>query len=501
VKTLEAILKGRRDLFKGLWIDGADYDWTPRPFISLSMYTAYSETLDGFNKNLMTNLRLAANFYGLELRDDEPVSAFKLLIMDIYNKFNNCSENNHQKNMVAILIDEYDAPILHDLERTEKTDAIRRTLKLFYGALKDTLDYWQFALVTGITKFTKTNIFSPFINLKDLTLRKDFAASCGFTPEEFDESFSEILDASLDEFKANGYLPSEATTVDLRERMFELYDGYSWDGQTRVLNPWSVLNCLDNASLGNFWFNSGGSPRFLVNLVERYPEKFDYLRPDTPIDPELNAIDIDVERMNPPVVMFETGYLTVRTDVKSPGRKLLLDFPNVEVRASLLPLLLSLEDPLGEPLAMLAQAKATRDAMLAKDPEKFSAAFSTFLSNIRPDPLMRYEFYYKMSLFFCLSMVGIYADQEVPSGDGVTDIVVRIQETREIYVLEFKYRKEIKKLKEAFEAARRQIEARKYAIKFQGGAWRVFKVPLAVAGHSDVMIAFEEAVDFQPEDI
>jgi hypothetical protein len=501
VSTLEAILSGQRELFKGLWIDGADYDWTPRPFISLSLYSAFGGTQESFERNMMASLRQAGQPYGIQVPDGDPVSAFRLLITDLYFKFNDASVKTYKGNKVAILIDEYDAPIFNELERPTNAEAVRRTLKAFYGVLKDTQKYWKFAFITGITKFTKTSIFSPFAIFKDLTLRNDCAAICGFTHEEFDESFSEILDASLDKFKANGFLPSEATTVDLRERMLELYDGYSWDGQTRVLNPWSVINCLDEARLGNYWFNSGGSPEFLVKLVERYPEKFAYLRPDKPIDPELNAIDIDVEKMDPPVVMFETGYLTVRTDVKSPGSKLLLDYPNLEVRASLLPLLLSLEKPLEEPFALLNQAKETWAAMLAKDPERFSAAFSAFLGNIRPDPRMRYEFYYKMSLFFCLAMVGIYADQEVPSGDGVTDIVVRIQETREIYILEFKYRKERQGLKEAFEAARRQIEARKYAIKFQGGAWRVFKVPLAVVGHSDVMIAFEEAVDFQPEEI
>jgi hypothetical protein len=249
VSTLVAILSGRRDLFKGLWIDGSDYDWTPRPIISLKLYSLHGETMDIFNKNLMTSLRLAANLHGIQAQEGDPVSAFQKLITDLYYKFNNDSINNRQDNQVAILIDDYDAAVRHERDRPEKADAIRRALKIFYGVLKDSQDYWNFAFFSGISDISNTSVFSSFANLMDLTQRDEFAAICGFTAEELDENFSELLDSSLDSFKDGGDLPNDATTADLRERMFELYGSYSWDGRTMVLHPWSVIECLDSRTL------------------------------------------------------------------------------------------------------------------------------------------------------------------------------------------------------------------------------------------------------------
>jgi hypothetical protein len=126
---------------------------------------------------------------------------------------------------------------------------IRDTLEKFYVTLKKTERQRGFVFLTGVAKFTRSSIFSSFNFLEDLTLNDTFAAICGFTAEEFDALFSGYLEDNLDEFKSKNLLPPEASAGDLRQAIFDLYDGYSWDGRTRVLNPWSALLCLKKREL------------------------------------------------------------------------------------------------------------------------------------------------------------------------------------------------------------------------------------------------------------
>ncbi|MDR3204084.1 MAG: AAA family ATPase, partial [Deltaproteobacteria bacterium] len=197
VSTLKTLLKGGEDnkkLFEGLWIgDHTDYDFTPNPVIHLSLSSIATQgnlanikiNKDDFqdddfpsgltkeqkieqtkitiavNQELRGKLKTIARDENLSLEDDSSARMFEELINLIYSKYSL---------KVAILIDEYDAPILSEIESTNRANAVRNVLKSFYGVLKDNDERCGFTFITGVTKFTKTSIFSTLNNLIDLTL-------------------------------------------------------------------------------------------------------------------------------------------------------------------------------------------------------------------------------------------------------------------------------------------------------------------------------------------
>ena len=124
---------------------------------------------------------------------------------------------------VVVLVDEYDKPILDALERPEVARANRDYLRGLYGVIKDSDAHVRFTFLTGISKFSKVNLFSQLNNLTDLTLDPVYSAICGYTEGDLDAVFAPEL-GGLD-----------------REQVREWYNGYSWRGNDKVYNPFDVL--------------------------------------------------------------------------------------------------------------------------------------------------------------------------------------------------------------------------------------------------------------------
>jgi hypothetical protein len=243
VSTLEAALKGRRELFKGLWIDSSDYDWTPSPVIHLNLASIKTDSHEVVESELFDILNGIAEHEKLSIQAPSSNRFFQSLIQSLKYKYNR---------RVAVLIDDYDAPILNKNTGEELIIKICNSLKTFYAVIKDTAKYCGFVFVTGLTKFAKTSITSDLNQLYDLTRDKNYVAICGFTIKEFDCLFKDHIEATLDEFKDRGYLTAEDTAADLRQTVLDWCDGYSWDGKTRILNPLSVINCFMKNKLLKF---------------------------------------------------------------------------------------------------------------------------------------------------------------------------------------------------------------------------------------------------------
>ncbi|MDR2140975.1 MAG: ATP-binding protein [Deltaproteobacteria bacterium] len=513
VSSLKAILEGRRELFKGLWIDSSDYDWRPYPTVHLALNQVVTESLDSVKTSLLSHLKMIAENEGLLNNEAEknvqppvnsdldqpkiqfldisvlshPVDFFNALIVKLYHKYN--------RTRVAILIDEYDAPILRRISQPILADQIRDLLKDFYGVLKASSEYRGFTFITGVTRFTKTSIFSDLNNLMDLTLNRKFASICGFTVDEFDSLFQEHLELALDELKNSDQLAPDATVSDLRAKILEWYDGYSWDGLNRVLNPWSLLNFFNENQFGNFWFESG-TPIFLLNHIRARRMNLNFFQADNYISREFN--NVDVTNFEPSPLMFQTGYLTIRTGSTQKSGAYNLVFPNLEVKASLTPLLLSLEKPLADQFLMKRQALAARDCLFKRDESGFKAAFASFIANYPYQIQMAKEFFYQALLISAMALADQYFESELSVGGGRIDLHLR-EPQGDDYVIEIKYREAHenprKKTREAFD----QIEARKYHLKFQGVGNRIWKTALVIGGAGDIHISFELASNWVME--
>jgi hypothetical protein len=118
------------------------------------------------------------------------------------------------------------------------------------------------------------------------------------------------------------------------------YNGYSWDGENFVYNPFSILNLFAEKSFENFWFTSG-TPTFLIQLIRRKKSEITEFENLTVGSYTFDSYDI--ENLDIAALLFQTGYLTLKeittqgiTKVKSYH----LSYPNKEVRDSFLTYLL-----------------------------------------------------------------------------------------------------------------------------------------------------------------
>ena len=254
ISTIEEIFRGNRELFKGLWIYDSDYDWVEYPVIKLDMSNISMFSSDALLRSLLKQILFQERLLGLDIKDDVPQTAFDTTIKEAYLKYSR---------KVVILIDEYDAPIISVLDDTEKALEIRDVLRGFYRVIKANDEYIKFAMLTGVSRFSRAGVFSALNNLRDITIQPDYALMLGITQEELERYFSGYIEL-LAEKEGMSY-------EDMLEKIRFWYNGFCFDGDKprddrRVYNPFSTLLLFENRAFSNYWFESG-TPKFLIDLI------------------------------------------------------------------------------------------------------------------------------------------------------------------------------------------------------------------------------------------
>ncbi|MDR1607021.1 MAG: AAA family ATPase [Deltaproteobacteria bacterium] len=441
VSALEKLLRGHRELFKGLWIYKSDYNWAPHPVIKLEMNALNSSSPEDLKADLIFYLRRISKANNLYISEaPSPQQAFVTLIKLLYAKHNEGITDQALKKEVAVLIDEYDAPIIKQLERGRFALAasIRATLADFYGILKTSADKLGFVFMTGITRLASSSSFSALNNFEDLTLNPsylnncrtnpntcghdprvcekninhdcdiNFSDICGFNLRELKDLLRERQDQTLLGLKANKHLPQDSFYDDALKLIKECYGAYSWDGKTKVFNPWSVISFLKEKLLDNYWHKSGTST-FLPKLVRSGQIIFDLSKELVFRGKIWNSIDVN-DKLSSAVLLFQTGYLTIKEILDKSAPTYRLGPPNLEIAASLGPFLLSLKAPKSPLLAQKFCQKAF-EALFKLDAEGFQAAFSGFLGQIpfdrQPDP----EKYYQSLFFYAIFLADLASYQ------------------------------------------------------------------------------------------
>ncbi len=173
--TLDAIFTGKKHLFENLDISKTDYAWPVHPVIRLDMKYAAEADATQAEKGLKSTLRGIAEEKGISLGDETVSKLFEMLIQSLYQK-------TGQK--VVILIDEYDKPLIDNLNNMEEALKIQGLLKRFYGVLKSADEYLRMVFITGVSKFTKVSVFSDLNHLTDLTLNPTYATLVGMAEDE-----------------------------------------------------------------------------------------------------------------------------------------------------------------------------------------------------------------------------------------------------------------------------------------------------------------------------
>ena len=237
--TLKELFEGSEELFRGLHIH-ARHDWSEQhPVVRLSFGGSSFTEPAHLHVNVMAQLEGLADEQGVNVRYTTGPERFAHLLRTVHARAGR---------RVAVLVDEYDKPILDALERPEVARANRDYLRGLYGVIKNSDAHVRFAFLTGISKFSKVNLFSQLNNLTDLTLDPVYSSICGYTEDDLDAVFNPEL-GGLD-----------------REQVREWYNGYSWRGNETVYNPYDVLLLLRRREFEAHWFETG-TPAFLVDML------------------------------------------------------------------------------------------------------------------------------------------------------------------------------------------------------------------------------------------
>ena len=146
ISTLEAYFEAKRDLFEGLAVETLEKDWVKRPVLHLDLNIGKYDTPDSLDKILNETLDYWESLYGTRSAETTLALRFAGVVGRAY-------EQSGER--VAILIDEYDKPLLQAIGNEELQREFRNTLKPFYGVLKTMDGCIKFALLTGVTKFGK----------------------------------------------------------------------------------------------------------------------------------------------------------------------------------------------------------------------------------------------------------------------------------------------------------------------------------------------------------
>ncbi|MEY4108109.1 MAG: hypothetical protein RL181_2451, partial [Bacteroidota bacterium] len=250
VSTLHELFSGSRELFQGLWLEDK-WDWTKvHPVVKLSLKDVNFEQR-GLEEPLAERIAEIGVRNGLELYAASARDKFRELIMGLSTR-----------GKVVVLVDEYDAPIVHYLGKELDTAyANRELLKGFYSVLKELDTLLELVFLTGVSKFSKTGIFSGLNNLVDLTLHPDYATMLGYTQQELESNFPEEIATAAQKLKLD--------RQELLDQMREWYNGYCFEENAeKVYNPMTVNTFFDRKEFENFWFATG-TPTFLVQLLKQ----------------------------------------------------------------------------------------------------------------------------------------------------------------------------------------------------------------------------------------
>ena len=454
--TLDSYFKGDRELFKELKIMELEKEWTQYPVLHLDLSVAKGQdSAEELRETLMWMMKPLTKVYGQE--NDETTPG-KLLTGFIHR----AQEKTGKQ--VAVIIDEYDAPLLDVLHDQSTLDAMRKVMQEFYVPLKANEAYIKFCFITGITKFSQLSIFSTINNLKNISLLPKFATICGFTEHEVQTVFKEDIREMGEDFKL--------TLEEMYSKIKFKYDGYHFAGGAEaVFNPFSLLNALDDKMLSNYWFASG-TPTFLIKQMRHFHTDITSL---DSLEVPASAFDQPTENMHDALpLLYQSGYLTIKgydSDLQSYH----LAIPNQEVRVGYVNGLLPTYIGLNSADVQMGFAAKFWTALKKSDIDLAMQHMQSYLAGIpyvegfkeKLAEAKTKEGFYEYTFYLVFSMLNVYVRTQVKVAGGRVDMVIFMPDT--IYVMELK-------VGDTARHALEQIDVRGYAKPYLSDGRRVMKV-------------------------
>jgi len=425
ISTLEYLFKGEKKLFKGLYIEDK-WNWEEiYPVIRIDFGDTQVRSGEELERELKAIIIEIGKVYSYKYNEEYTINRnLRLLIEKIYEV---------TKKQMIILIDEYDKPILDNIERKKEVEKIREILKGFYTTLKALDKYIKFLLITGVSKFSKVSLFSGLNQLEDISLNKDFGNICGYTQQELEFYFKDYLqDLNLDKIK-------------------EWYNGYYFLQDT-LYNPFDILLYLKNKEFDSYWYKTG-TPSFLIKLIKE--KKYDVSQLENKIVKKNILEKFDIEDISIEALMFQTGYLTIKEVYqKEYGQEYKLGFPNKEVKISFN------ENILEFTIKEEVRYKLVDDVITTLKKENISKLkehIDLLINNISY-MYLKEEASYVLAVFVLFYSTGLNVITEDNTSKGRIDLTVIVNNSI-VYILEFKV---IQNSKEKGKAIKQILEKEYY---------------------------------------
>ena len=439
IHTLWDLFEGNEPLFRGLDIHG-HWDWSVRhPVVRLSFGGKYNEP-DDLAQCIATQLEIIERNAGLE-PVQSPCSGPERL-RNLLDRLHHAAGQQ-----AVVLVDEYDKPILDNLDKPEMATANRDYLRDFYGIIKGNAEHVRFVFVTGVSMFSQVSLFSGLNNLDNITLDPEYATICGFTDADLDTVFAPEL-PGLD-----------------RDEIRKWYRGYQWLGDEKLYNPFGLLLLFATRDFKAHWSETG-SPTLLFRMMmerEVSPMELEHRTTDVRELSRFDVGDIGLEAL-----LFQTGYLTITGEERRGPRTLYtLNYPNSEVKFSLNQDLLYYLCQQGK--EVLDHSDELGRLLAANDFEGFADCLRSFFERIPcqwqgSNGPARYEAWYAGMLYACFRTIGQDLRVEDSSGRGRADMV--LLHGGQVFVFGFRMA-DGEDGKEAAQQAIEQMQERGYAEKYR----------------------------------
>ena len=458
--TLKELFEGNEPLFEGLYIHD-HWDWSVRyPVLCLDFGSGNFDEPGNLHKEVMAQLDAVEKETGVESPYDTASARFRHIIQMLHSQAGQ---------RVAVLVDEYDKPILDVLDEPEVARANRDFLRGLYATIKSNDAHIKFTFLTGVSKFSKVQLFSGLNNLKDITLDTRYSAICGYTDADLDTVFAPEL-PGLD-----------------REDIRDWYNGYSWRGQEKVYNPFDILLLFDSREFGAYWFETG-TPTFLIETL--FNRRVSSLKLDEMMGGSDLLSTFDVDEIATEALLFQTGYLTITGEENLVGTSFYqLGYPNREVRQSLNRSLLRYL--VKDSTRQMANSVQLYRLLEANDFASMETLFHAFFASIpyewyTNNDIANFEGYYASVFYSYFAGLGLNITVEDSSSHGRVDMAVHFNDN--IYLFEFKV---VELASDG--AAMAQLQEKGYADKYRGLDQPIHLIGVEFSKNTRNITAFEVA--------
>ena len=450
---------GVEPYFKGTWI----YDkWTEPtyPVLRLNFLDLDKYSLEHFKQKLNAIISSFARDINIKNYEEkvEPEDTIYFLL----------DELRKEKRQIVILIDEYDCQMTANINNETLYKQFQEKIKSFYATIKNKWPI-KFLGITGVTRLKDVEIFSIGSDIRDITNASAYSQMIGFTRDEIKKYYIDYLQlAASYENNCSVDNVTDEQIESMLDMIAQNYDGYCFDEfyKKKVFSTWSVnsffQSIIENkfVDFGDYWYDNGGLPSILVNYLKTHElNSFDYLNKENPITIPVNDFlnPTALTTINQNVLMCQTGYLTLRSALKSGDLTVDLGIPNGEIYKALNRLLAINFYKEG----IYTLAKGVRDLLDAGEIEDIIDRFNSVINSVSYDHFpINSEAAVQNYLYLFLIGAGIETTTESHSSKGRADLIIETKNRR--LVFELKYAEDETVAKAMLSEAVEQIKSRDY---------------------------------------